>query len=167
MENAKFESIACILDNYLYSGGLHILAGISGTGKSSICEIIKKTNKSDAVFFDVQVERRAEIFNKLVSDIKSTNNHIVIDGLDNSGSDCGNIFTSLVEHVKIKKMGVLILTQFFDDISFENITQASTVSLISNLYPRKKESVYLHSVDFKGDIHDKYQSLKEFRLKYR
>lgn len=43
MEKSTFEAIARNLDNRLYSGGLHFLIGITGTGKSSICEIIQKT----------------------------------------------------------------------------------------------------------------------------
>ncbi|ECA7814707.1 hypothetical protein EP402_23940, partial [Salmonella enterica subsp. enterica serovar Enteritidis] len=60
MEKSTFGAIARNLDNRLYSGGLHFLIGITGTGKSSICEIIQKNNKSDAVYFDVQTDHSIE-----------------------------------------------------------------------------------------------------------
>ncbi|CAI2017802.1 DEAD/DEAH box helicase family protein [Serratia entomophila] len=166
MEKSTFEAIASNLDNRLYSGGLHFLIGITGTGKSSICEIIQKNNKSDAVFFDTQIDHSNESYQKLADDIKTTNKHVVIDGLLVCGAAGANVFDSVLDHVRTKKMGALILTQSFDDLSWEHVNVASSVSLISNLYPRENGNVYLHSVDIKNDVNEKYESLKEFWMKY-
>ncbi|EBU7277087.1 hypothetical protein DK017_22655 [Salmonella enterica subsp. enterica serovar Heidelberg] len=166
MEKSTFEAIARNLDNRLYSGGLHFLIGITGTGKSSICEIIQKNNKSDAVYFDVQADHSIENYANLVEKINLTNKHIVIDGLVIFKEPGNKVLDALIKHVHIKKMGALILTQSFDDLSYENINASSSVSLISNLYPREISNVYLHSVDIKNDINEKYRSLTEFWMKY-
>ncbi|EBD3591577.1 hypothetical protein CRR48_22945, partial [Salmonella enterica] len=130
------------------------------------CEIIQKNNKSDAVYFDVQADHSIENYANLVEKINLTNKHIVIDGLVIFKEPGNKVLDALVKHVHIKKMGALILTQSFDDLSYEHINASSSVSLISNLYPREISNVYLHSVDIKNDINEKYRSLTEFWIKY-
>ncbi|UCQ29597.1 hypothetical protein DCF83_18175 (plasmid) [Edwardsiella tarda] len=166
-ERSTFEIIANSLDERLCRGGMHYLIGGTGTGKSSICDIMKRNNKSEAVYFDIQMDHSNEIYCDLVEKINSINKHIVIDGLRIYRDRGANVLDALLKHVHFKKMGALILTPLFEDLSYEQINISSSTTMIANLSPRETNAVYLHSIDMrKGNMADNYNSLKRFWTNY-
>lgn len=162
MENVTFETLATILDSRIYSGGLHFLVGVTGSGKSSICEILQKENKAGAKFFDVQTDISDKCYEKLAEDIKETNTPIVVDGLVLCTDAGSKVFDALSHHFRVKKMGVLIMHQSLKDMTNKHFNSADSVALIANLYPRVSGTVYLHSTPVSGDMKDHYADLERF-----
>lgn len=162
MENATFETVSRVLDSRIYSGGLHFLVGVTGSGKSSVCEILEKNNKSGAKFFDVQTDISDKCYEKLANDIQEINTPIVVDGVV-LGTDAGSkVFDALLHHSRVKKLGVLILHQSLNDMTNKHFNSADSVALIANLYPRVKGTVYLHSTPVGVDMSDHYADLVRF-----
>lgn len=166
MENATFENISKFLDSRLYSGGLHFLVGATGTGKSSVCEMLEKDNKSGAKFFDVQTDISDKCYEKVAEDIKATNNPIVVDGLVLSTDAGSKVFDALSHHVHVKKLGVVITLMSLNDLTNKHFNSADSVALIANIYPRVSGSVYLHSTPVGGDMGEHYPDLERFWKEY-
>lgn len=162
MENATFETLSRVLDSRIYYGGLHFLVGVTGSGKSSVCEILEKDNKSGAKFFDVQTDISDKCYEKLANDIQEINTPIVVDGMVLGTDASSKVFDALSHHSRVKKLGVLILHQSLNDMTNKHFNSADSVALIANHYPRVNGTVYLHSTPIGGDISDHYEDLVRF-----
>lgn len=166
MENATFETISRILDSRVYNGGLHFLIGVTGSGKSSICEILEKNNKSGAKFFDVQTDISDKRYEKLAGDIKETNTPVIVDGLVLCTDAGSKVFDALSHHSRVKKMGVVIMHQSLNDMTDKHFNSADSIALIANFYPRVSGTVNLHSTPVSGDMSDHYADLVRFWKEY-
>lgn len=162
MENATFETVSKVLDSRIYYGGLHFLVGVTGSGKSSICEMLEKDNKSGAKFFDVQTDSSVKCYEKLANDIQEINTPIVVDGIVLGTDASSKVFDALSNHSHVKKLGVLILHQSLNDMTKTHVNSADSIALIANHYPRVNGTVYLHSTPVDDNMSAYYDDLVRF-----
>lgn len=148
MRNMTFLQVAKILDSTLAGGGLHVLVGMTGSGKSAICEILKKKGKSHPAIYDVQTSRDAEIYLNIVDDISTSKSHIIIDGYC-APSEIGNkVAESILNHVRgeYDGFGVLLVVQSIEDLTGFSFG-VKTIFVIGNEFPRKPGKVFLKNFD--------------------